>query len=77
MSILRTHLLKPVEAATFVKDESMADEGALLWSVRWMKPETLSDIAERYVNKCHHLGIDTFVFDKYNPSTKDVIRDST
>ena len=41
-SVLKTHLLKPMEAATFVKDESMADERALLWSVRWSKNETLS-----------------------------------
>ena len=39
---LQTHVLKPVEAATFVTDESMADEGALLWSVRWNENENLS-----------------------------------
>ena len=48
----------------FVKDESMADEVALLWSVRWIKNEILSEIVRRYVNKCHRLGIDTVVFDK-------------
>ena len=41
-SVLKTYLLKPVETATFVKDESMADERALLRSVRWSKNETLS-----------------------------------
>ena len=39
---LKTHLLKPMEAATFVKDESMDDERALLRSVRWSRNETLS-----------------------------------
>ena len=31
-SVLKTHLLKPVQSATFVKDEFMADERDLLWS---------------------------------------------
>ena len=39
-TVIRTCLLKLLEAVTFVKDESMADEGALLWSVNGagMKP---------------------------------------
>ena len=66
-----------MEAATFVKDESIDDEGALLWSVRLRKSEILSEIAESYVNKCRHLGNETFVIVNYNPSTKHGIKDST
>ena len=75
-STLKTHLLKSVEAATFVEGGSIADGGALLWSVKWSKNEDFSEIARRYISKCNRLGIGTVVFDGYNPSTKDVTRDS-
>ena len=45
--------------------------------MRWNRNEILSKIVGRYVNKCHRLGIDTVVFDKYKLSIKDVIRDFT
>ena len=71
MSTLKKHLIKHVEATTFAKDKSIADKIVLLWLVRWIKNEILSEIAGRYVNTCHRLGIDTVVFDKYMPSTKE------
>ena len=74
MSVLKKHLLKPVEVVFLVKDESMADEVDLLWSVRWIKNEIFSDIIRRFVNKCHRSGIGTTVFDKYNSPTKKCYR---
>ena len=64
-----------MEAGTFVEDKSIiADEGALLWSVRWSKNDIVGEIAGRYVNTCHSLGIDAVMFDGYKPSTKDKSR---
>ena len=72
-----THLFKPVEVAKIVKDEYIADEGALLCMVRLRNTKTFSETVGRYVSKCRCLGIVTVVFDQCTPSTKDVTRDST
>ena len=44
---------------------------SFLWSCKWSKGDTFSNIFQMYINKCKRLGATVVVFDSYEASTKD------
>ena len=75
-SMLKNHILKPCAPCDRHEGETIVDDGALLWSVKWSEQNKFQSVAQRYLDKCHSLMVSTVLFEGYEPSTEDGTRRS-